>query len=171
LEELIDKINDILDNRVDANLKVVSRTMLIDLPSDRSFSFEDFVETQTKFIKKASGSLGIKNHEVERAVSELVDMVRHHPRENNELPISDHAVQEFTRHHEKLMYQVYTQLGPQTRVLCACPYYVLCTMCLPVHYVLCASYMDMIVFQILCLNLYEIYVVCSIFRHVFYHNR
>jgi len=83
----------------------VSRTMLIDLPSDRSFSFEDFVETQTKFIKKASGSLGIKNNEVERAVSELVDMVRHHPRENNELPISDHAVQEFTRHHEKLMYQ------------------------------------------------------------------
>eukprot|EP00959_Pyramimonas_sp_CCMP1952_P349938 7331829-Pyramimonas_sp.AAC.1 len=67
LEELIDKINDILENRVDANLKVVSRTMLIDLPSDRSFSFEDFVQTQTKFIKNASKSLIIKNHEVERA--------------------------------------------------------------------------------------------------------
>jgi dynein heavy chain len=74
LEELISKLNDVLENRVDANLKVVSRTLLIDLPSDRSFSFEDFVATQSKYITAASADLIIRNKEVERATTELVQV-------------------------------------------------------------------------------------------------
>jgi dynein heavy chain len=105
LEELINKLNDVLENRVDANLKVVSRTLLIDLPSDRSFSFEDFVATQAKFITEASKDLIVRNKEVERATSELVTLVREHPRENTEVPITETAISTFTKHFEKLMYQ------------------------------------------------------------------
>eukprot|EP00854_Cymbomonas_tetramitiformis_P001067 gene1068-1616_t len=105
LEELIYKINDIADNRIEANLKMVSRTLLIDLPSDRSFTFEDFVATQAKYVNKMATSLVIMNREVERAVAELIEIVVHHPRENTDVPISDHAIEEFTRHYEKLMYQ------------------------------------------------------------------
>jgi dynein heavy chain len=105
LEELISKLNDVLENRVDANLKVVSRTLLIDLPSDRSFSFEDFVATQSKYITAASADLIIRNKEIERATTELVQMVQAHPRENMEVPIPTDAVHGFARHFEKLMYQ------------------------------------------------------------------
>jgi len=104
IEELIRKLCDVLDNRVEANLKVVSRTLLVDLPSDRSFNFEEFVETQSKFAKKQSELLLIKNREVERAVNELVEVVLTHPRENPDVPVPDKAISDFTRHYEKLFY-------------------------------------------------------------------
>ncbi len=36
LEELVRKIVDLLANRVEANLKAIANTMLVELPSDRS---------------------------------------------------------------------------------------------------------------------------------------
>ena len=36
-------INDITENRIEKNLKVVSRSMLVELPADQSFSLEAFV--------------------------------------------------------------------------------------------------------------------------------
>jgi dynein heavy chain len=67
LEDLIRKINDIVDNRIDANLKSISKTVLIDLPPDRSFTFEDFVTTQSRFIKRQSEVMEIRNLEVRQA--------------------------------------------------------------------------------------------------------
>jgi dynein heavy chain len=105
LEELIGKMNDMVDNRIEANLKSVSKIALIELPPDRSFTFEDFVSTQARFIKRQTEELVIKNNEIERGVNELCDMVRAYPRENPETPLSDAVVVEFTKHYAKLMYQ------------------------------------------------------------------
>ena len=38
LEELIGKMNDAIDNRIEANLKVVAKTSFTDLPDDQSFT-------------------------------------------------------------------------------------------------------------------------------------
>lgn len=41
-DELVRKINDLVDNRVEANLKCISRTVLVDLPPDRCDGFTVF---------------------------------------------------------------------------------------------------------------------------------
>lgn len=38
LRELVSNINDIIENRIEKNLKIVSKTLLIDLPEDSSFT-------------------------------------------------------------------------------------------------------------------------------------
>lgn len=60
LEDLVHKINDSLDNRVGANLQAISKMRLVDLPLDRSFTYEDFVATQAKFVKKQAELLAVK---------------------------------------------------------------------------------------------------------------
>ena len=60
LEDLVHKINDSLDNRVGANLQAISKMRLVDLPLDRSFTYEDFVATQAKFVKKQAEMLAVK---------------------------------------------------------------------------------------------------------------
>jgi hypothetical protein len=45
------KMNDMVDNRIEANLKSVSKIALIELPPDRSFTFEDFTSTQVRRCK------------------------------------------------------------------------------------------------------------------------
>lgn len=105
LEELIRKINDMVDNRIESNLKMVSKTPLVDLPQDKSFTFEDFVSTQARYIKGKAQELAIRNAEVERAVNELVDLVQSHPRENTEVHLGENEVMSFRRHYSRLMYQ------------------------------------------------------------------
>ena len=44
--ELVSKLNDIVENRIQKNLKVISRANLADLPNDRSISLDEFVQMQ-----------------------------------------------------------------------------------------------------------------------------
>lgn len=39
--ELVKKINDLVDNRVEANLRAISRTVLVDLPPDKCVDRHD----------------------------------------------------------------------------------------------------------------------------------
>eukprot|EP00217_Crustomastix_stigmatica_P013603 CAMPEP_0183798542 /NCGR_PEP_ID=MMETSP0803_2-20130417/19119_1 /TAXON_ID=195967 /ORGANISM="Crustomastix stigmata, Strain CCMP3273" /LENGTH=4519 /DNA_ID=CAMNT_0026043227 /DNA_START=42 /DNA_END=13598 /DNA_ORIENTATION=- len=104
LEELIEKINDILDNRIETNLKIVSRTPLIHLPADESFTYEEFVATQTKFVKRQAEKLIVKNSEISRAVQELCDLCASYPRDNMEVAIPEANVAKFTEHYSNFMY-------------------------------------------------------------------
>ena len=45
------QINDILDNRVEKNLRLVSRISMVVLPDNASFSLEDFVTVQEQHIR------------------------------------------------------------------------------------------------------------------------
>jgi len=49
LDELVRKVLDLVDNRVEMNLRAIANTILVDLPTDRSFSYDDFIATQNKF--------------------------------------------------------------------------------------------------------------------------
>ncbi len=46
LEELVRKLVDLLTNRVEANLEAVGATLLVELPADRSFTYEEFNASQ-----------------------------------------------------------------------------------------------------------------------------
>ena len=48
LEDLVTKINDIVENRIQKNLKQISRTVLVSLPSERAVALDEFVLMQVR---------------------------------------------------------------------------------------------------------------------------
>ena len=72
LEQLVTGINDVIEHRIENNLKVVSRTRLVDLPDDQSFTVDDFVHNQHDHIEVEVDVLTGKNLEIEAAVDDLV---------------------------------------------------------------------------------------------------
>jgi dynein heavy chain len=105
LEELVRKINDVVDNRIESNLRAVSATRLVDLPRDKSFTFEDFVSHQSAYIKARTGELVVRNQEVQRAVHDLHELIRAFPRENTaDVSLGEAEITAFTRHYSRLMY-------------------------------------------------------------------
>lgn len=75
---LISNINDIINNRIEKNLQVVSRTLLVDLPADASFTITDFLSVQQKYISSKVIMLQNKNKEIENAVEDLIAIIRSH---------------------------------------------------------------------------------------------
>ena len=53
-DELIDKINDIIDNRIEFNLKLLARTVLVSMPADASFTLQEFVNLQVTKVLSLS---------------------------------------------------------------------------------------------------------------------
>jgi dynein heavy chain len=65
-----------MENRIENNLKALSKTILVDLPADSStFSLDEFVDMQEEWIKTASKKLRSKNYEVEGAVEDLLQTI------------------------------------------------------------------------------------------------
>jgi|AntAceMinimDraft_12_1070368.scaffolds.fasta_scaffold28951_2 dynein heavy chain len=58
-EALVQKTNDMLHNRIDANVKEASRVVMVLLPSDQSTTLEDFVAGQNKLIKDKGSILAV----------------------------------------------------------------------------------------------------------------
>ena len=66
-------MNDIIENRIENNLKEVSKVVLVSLPEvSKPLSLEEFVDIQENYIKNKTGYLASKNIEVERAVDDLL---------------------------------------------------------------------------------------------------
>lgn len=80
LDELVTSINDIIDNRIEHNLKLVSRCMLMDL-SMSIVSLETFVKCQEVHIEKIAVLLQGKNVEIENAVDDLIHAINSFPLE------------------------------------------------------------------------------------------
>nr|Q39575.1 RecName: Full=Dynein gamma chain, flagellar outer arm [Chlamydomonas reinhardtii]7KZM_C Chain C, Dynein gamma chain, flagellar outer arm [Chlamydomonas reinhardtii]7KZN_C Chain C, Dynein gamma chain, flagellar outer arm [Chlamydomonas reinhardtii]7KZO_C Chain C, Dynein gamma chain, flagellar outer arm [Chlamydomonas reinhardtii]8GLV_AD Chain AD, Dynein gamma chain, flagellar outer arm [Chlamydomonas reinhardtii]8GLV_AX Chain AX, Dynein gamma chain, flagellar outer arm [Chlamydomonas reinhar len=108
LEELVRKVVDLTENRVDSNLGAISSTLLVELPTDRSFTYEGFVE-QNRFQKKQAELLAIRNEEVRRAIEDLYTLVRNYPRENTEDVLDEKEVSLLVRHYSKNMYNAIMQ--------------------------------------------------------------
>lgn len=77
LEQLIITINDIIDNRIENNLKKIGKVELVKLPQDgKPMSLDGFVKDQEDHITTQAMFLISKNIEIERAVDDLIDTVR-----------------------------------------------------------------------------------------------
>jgi dynein heavy chain len=62
-----------MENRIENNLKALSKTVLVDLPQDAAtFTLEEFVQAQEEWIRIESEKLKSKNYEVEGAVEDLI---------------------------------------------------------------------------------------------------
>jgi len=79
LENLIIYINDIIENRIENNLKKVSKVILVNLPNNmQPMSLEKFVEVQQTHINNFNYFLMSKNEEIERAVDDLLQKVMYY---------------------------------------------------------------------------------------------
>lgn len=105
LEELVNNINDIIENRIEKSLKIVSKTLLVDLPEGHSFTVEDFVKIQEKHITAQSLLLQGKNVEIEHAVEDLVKIIQGYSVHENVEKVSDEEITKLKRHYNHFMYQ------------------------------------------------------------------
>lgn len=80
LEQLIININDIIENRIENNLKNVSKVLLVSMPVDtKPLTLDAFVQLQEEYINSKTDFLISKNVEVERAVDDLLTTIITYP--------------------------------------------------------------------------------------------
>jgi dynein heavy chain len=106
LEQLIININDIMENRIENNLKALSKTVLVNLPQDaQTFTLDDFVEMQEVWIREESQKLKSKNYEVEGAVEDLIQTICSYQLDQHVEPISAEEIQKLSKYYNWSMYQ------------------------------------------------------------------
>lgn len=54
------RVGDLLTNRIHANLAGVRRSVLVDLPADRSFTLQDFLAAQAKFLRRRAELMAVR---------------------------------------------------------------------------------------------------------------
>ena len=105
LEDLVNKINDIVENRVQKNLKQISRTVLVSLPEGRTLALDEFVTMQEGSVKDATGLLTMKNVEVENAVHDLVSILKNTHTDSAVEPVDTADIVDMQNHFSSLTYQ------------------------------------------------------------------
>jgi hypothetical protein len=103
-EALVRNVNDIVEHRIEANLRAVARTLLVDLPSDRCFTLDEFVAAQTAFVGAQAAALAAKNAEVEGAVRDLLALVQAHAVDPHVPPVSEDACRKLVEHYNYFAY-------------------------------------------------------------------
>lgn len=105
LQELVTCINDIVENRVEKNLKIVSKTLLVDLPENSSFTVSDFVVMQQSHISGQSRLLQGKNMEIENAVADLIHQIASYQFESQSEGVPEADITKLCDHYNHFMYQ------------------------------------------------------------------
>ena len=107
IQELVRKMNDILHNRIDSNLKEAARVMLVSLPEDQSATPDEFLAMQNRVVKDEGAALMIKSEEVRRACDDLIELVASQVPSNEwgiPVELDADAVGEFKGHFARLTY-------------------------------------------------------------------
>jgi dynein heavy chain len=95
-----------MENRIENNLKALSKTVLVNLPQDaQTFTLDDFVEMQEVWIKEESQKLKSKNYEVEGAVEDLIQTICSYQLDQHVEPISAEEIQKLSKYYNWSMYQ------------------------------------------------------------------
>uniref|UniRef100_A0A8V0X370 Dynein axonemal heavy chain 5 n=1 Tax=Gallus gallus TaxID=9031 RepID=A0A8V0X370_CHICK len=75
LELLLDRVNDLIEFRIDAVLQEMSSVPLCILPEDEPLSCEEFLQKTKELCMKGSQTLHFKSSLVEEAANELINML------------------------------------------------------------------------------------------------
>jgi dynein heavy chain len=102
LYELVMKVNDIIENRIEINIKLISKTSYVDLPDNETFTLEQLDGLQEKVTERKTKFIEAKNVEIERAVSDLMTSV-HNTTLDVAVQVDDQAVR-LRDHYSRVMY-------------------------------------------------------------------
>ena len=108
LEEMVLKINDLVENRIQKNLKQVSRTVLVSLPNERAVTLDEFVLMQETSVKSCTHKLAMRNLEVEHAVEDLIAIIASSSNLDPTIcSIATEDIDEVHNHFSSMTYQAY----------------------------------------------------------------
>ena len=107
LDEMVMKINDIVENRIQKNLKLVSRTVLVNMPSNRAVTLDEFVQMQETSVRNSTHTLSMRNLEVENAVHDLIGIITSSHVDPTIPPCSHEDIEVVHEHYSSLTYQAY----------------------------------------------------------------
>jgi len=107
LEQLIININDIMENRIENNLKALSKTVLVNLPQEtgETYTLDQFVDMQSNWINTESKKLKSKNHEVEQAVDDLLTTICSYRLDQEIEKIAKEELEKLKKYYSWSMYQ------------------------------------------------------------------
>ncbi|CAM4590230.1 unnamed protein product [Lepidochelys kempii] len=75
LELLLDRVNDLIEFRIDAVLQEMSSVPLCELPEDEPLTCEEFLQMTKEFCVQGAQTLHLKSLLVEEAANELINML------------------------------------------------------------------------------------------------
>lgn len=105
LEQLIINVNDIIENRIENNLKNISRVSLVSLPQDSvTFTLETFVSTQEEYINEKRNYLTSKNVEIERSVDDLLLIIINYQLDPRIDPVKSEEVKRIKKYYFFYLY-------------------------------------------------------------------
>jgi dynein heavy chain len=107
LEQLVRIVNDMMESRIDANLKHVNRIMLVDLPqeADGPVGLDDFVDIQERHVRDMTGLLMSKSQEIEMSVNDMLGIIVEFPLDAHVRGISESEIIKVKAHYNWSMYQ------------------------------------------------------------------
>ena len=106
LEQLIISINDIIENRIENNLKAISKVILVEMPENgKTYTQDEFVDLQHNSANTQTAFLKSKNIEVERAVDDLLQTIRSYPLDQHVEGVNKEEVHKLKKYYNWTMYQ------------------------------------------------------------------
>ena len=105
LEDMVLKIHDIVESRIQKNLKSLSRSILVSLPNDRTITLDEFVGMQEQAVRATTVFLTSKNIEVETAVQDLFGLLSNNALDASVQPIPASEIKEVNDHFNNMSYQ------------------------------------------------------------------
>ena len=81
-----------MENRIEKNLKLLTKFVMVDLPKREAFTLDSFVTRQQKHVAKMSEQQMGKNTEIENAVEDLVALVTAFPLDASSDGVSEDEV-------------------------------------------------------------------------------
>jgi dynein heavy chain len=95
-----------MENRIENNLKALSKTVLVNLPQEaNTYTLDDFVKMQEEWIDNESKKLKSKNYEVEGAVEDLIQTICSYQLDQHVEPIQAEEIQKLSKYYNWSMYQ------------------------------------------------------------------
>ena len=116
LTTLVSTVNDIVATRIERHLRLISQTVLVDLPLF-AVSMAEFIDMQHDYIQGPSAVLVEKNTEVERAVRDLIRTVKAYPLSRDVPPVAADDVAKLTAHYNHFLYQALLHSAKNSLVL------------------------------------------------------
>jgi dynein heavy chain len=106
LDQLVLTVNDLIENRIEANLKMVSRVLLVELPSEKELVLlDEFVQRQELHVRNMSALLLAKSSEIETAVNDLLGYIVAYPLDSHVRGVSEAEIIKLKAHYNGRVYE------------------------------------------------------------------
>ena len=108
VERLIGIVRDYIDNRIESNLRTVTKTCLVSLPDrGQTVSLSEFVEMQEKLVSESTWMLISKSGEIETAVNDLLAVIVGYRMDSSTTiaPVAESELVKLKAHYNWSMYQ------------------------------------------------------------------